>query len=131
MSGFKDGAASSGFGDDDDDETQEAPETEEPDLDETAGEVATEQVATSSTSGSEASLPWIYERSGIADGRPKTVQLHLQKSTVDEEHDAKSEIQDLLDESVKKADLREAAYLVGLSHTAEVAAKLREWGYDL
>jgi len=33
--------------------------------------------------------------------------------------------------SVKKADLREAALLIGLNHLNEVSDQLREWGYDL
>jgi len=36
----------------------------------------------------------------------------------------------MLDENVKKADLREAALLIGLNHLNEVSGQLREWGYD-
>jgi hypothetical protein len=129
MSGFKEGAASSGLGDDDDDEPEDQLDSEEKSLEENGERPST--VAETSTDDSQTALPWIYERSGIADGRPNTVQLHLQESTVNEEYESKSEIEDLLGESVKKADLREAAYLVGLSQTDEVADKLREWGYDL
>jgi len=41
-----------------------------------------------------------------------------------------SEVQRILDENIKKADLREAALLIGLSHLGEVSDQLREWGYD-
>lgn len=73
-------------------------------------------------------LPWIYRRNSITDGRAKTVQLHLQDSTLDREQTARSDLP--LEETVNKADLREAAYLVGLQHLDEVAGTLREWGYD-
>ncbi len=84
---------------------------------------------TSSTSGTV--LPWIYERNSITDGRAQTVQLHLQQSTLDRQREGKREAEAMLGESVKKADLREAALLIGLEHIDEVADQLREWGYDL
>ena len=62
--------------------------------------------------------------------REKTVQLHLRSSTLDEQRQGLADVEGILGESVKKADLREAAYLVGLSHLDEVATTLREWGYD-
>jgi len=73
-------------------------------------------------------LPWIHQRSSISDGRERTVQHHLQQTTLDREHEAQSDVP--LDERPDKADLREAAYLVGLSHLNEVADVLRSWGYD-
>jgi polysaccharide deacetylase 2 family uncharacterized protein YibQ len=75
-------------------------------------------------------LPWIYERDSITDGRTKTVQLHLQDSTLDEQRSVRTDIEDQLGESVKKADLREAALLIGFQQVDAVADQLREWGYD-
>lgn len=76
-------------------------------------------------------LPWTLTRNSITDGRDQTVQLHLQRSTVEAQREAARELEAELGETVKKADLREAALLVGLERLDEVAATLREWGYDL
>ncbi|MBZ6496945.1 hypothetical protein [Natrinema longum] len=85
---------------------------------------------TSTSTSSGTGLPWIYERNSITDGRAQTVQLHLQQSTLDRQREGKRDIEALLGESIKKADLREAALLVGLEHLDEIADQLREWGYD-
>ena len=76
-------------------------------------------------------LPWTLTRNSITDGRDQTVQLHLQRSTVEAQREAARTLEAELGETVKKADLREAALLVGLERVDEVAATLREWGYDL
>ena len=47
-----------------------------------------------------------------------------------EQREAKAGVEQRLGESVKKADLREAALLVGLENLDEVASTLREWVYD-
>ncbi len=140
MTGFKSGASSDdplgGAGgsdvdeDDDDDEPEAADPIEtdaEPDLDavEQRDDGRDEQSSTSSDG-----LPWIYERSSITDGRSKTVQLHLQDSTLNQQRDARADVETQLGESVKKADLREAALLVGFAHLDEVGDQLRDWGYD-
>lgn len=85
----------------------------------------TQQESSSSTT----ELPWIFDRSSITDGREKTVQLHLQQSTLDAQRQAKSDVESELGETVKKADLREAAIIVGLQQTAELTDILEEWGY--
>ena len=76
-------------------------------------------------------LLWTLTRNSITDGRDQTVQLHLQRSTVEAQREAARTLEAELGETVKKADLREAALLVGLERIDEVAATLREWGYDL
>lgn len=131
MTGFKEGAASSGLDEDDEDdkgvegERQAQSGQPQPDV-----EPREETVTESSSSGGAGGLPWIYERSGITDGRKKTVQLHLQQTTLEEERDAKASLESMLGETVNKADIREAAYLIGLSQLDDVAEQLREWGYD-
>ncbi|ADB62818.1 hypothetical protein Htur_3964 (plasmid) [Haloterrigena turkmenica DSM 5511] len=154
MTGFKSGASAddpfSDTGDADDDlETESASASESTDSEsrdesesaETADREQGQETASETTTASEATtdgetatdsrgLPWIYERNSITDGRKKTVQLHLQKSSLDRERDTRLEIEDVLGESVKKADLREAALLVGLERIDDVADQLREWGYD-
>lgn len=134
MTGFKSGASGDDpFGDpadgdgggDDESEPATAPIGGEasPDLDSSLDDDPDE---TSSSSGG---LPWIYQRSSITDGRT-TVQLHLQGETEDVERQAKSDVEALLGESVKKADLREAALLIGYQRLEATADQLREWGYD-
>lgn len=140
MTGFKSGASSSPYsGDDDttDDEDGTSADVDSPtptqttervdDRDQHRVDDEEESSESESTSGG---LPWIYRRSSITDGRSKTVQLHLQESTRERQTEALSDTESELGESVKKADLREAALLVGMDHIDEVADVLREWGYD-
>lgn len=139
MNGFKDGAsADDPFADDSDDgddaNVSDAGTTAEADVTDTP----TTNKTTTTPGGTEEQdavgsdgLPWIYQRNSITDGRQKTVQLHLQKPSLREEQNARSDVEVLLDESVHKADLREAALLVGLRNLDEVADQLREWGYDI
>ncbi|MFP8953633.1 hypothetical protein ACLI4Z_11760 [Natrialbaceae archaeon A-arb3/5] len=140
MTGFKSGAsADDPFSDGIDDESDatataaSTPDVEETDSDSaghTDHESSTDAKQTSDAAIDHNGLPWIYERNSITDGRRKTVQLHLQQTSLDRERDARLDVEDSLGESVKKADLREAALLVGLDHIDEVATQLREWGYD-
>lgn len=76
-------------------------------------------------------VPWVLRRNTITDGREQTVQLHLQQRTLDTQRRRKTTIEDRLGESVRKADLREAALLVGLQHTDDVVDVLEDWGYAL
>jgi hypothetical protein len=138
MGGFKEGTVN-GWDDEADDtpdpSTESAP-------DETASETGLESVsvdadsdsnvdtaAASSTASSD--IPWILRRNSITDGREQTVQLHLQEETMNVQRTQKSIIESRLGESVRKADLREAALLVGLQHTDDVVDVLKEWGYAL
>jgi hypothetical protein len=88
-------------------------------------------VGETGASASRRDLPWTLTRNSITDGRDQTVQLHLQQSTVEAQREAARTLEAELGETVKKADLREAALLAGLDRVDEVAATLREWGYDL
>jgi len=146
MNGFKDGAsADSPFGDTAEEEKDDEDATSQPSIDTDPGSADTDaqetssnveiddsdqSVETATASDSSGGLPWIYQRTSITDGREKTVQLHLQSSTLDEQRQGLAEVEGMLGESVKKADLREAAFLVGLNHLDEVSETLREWGYD-
>lgn len=132
MGGFKSGAADDDWGDEeavDDAESTDEDNTE--DTQKHASEPTQEATRSSTWESPTPRLPWIHRRSSITDGREKTVQLHLQDSTVDAERSGKTDVEQLLGESVKKADLREAALLVGLEHADEVAEVLREWGYAI
>jgi len=126
MTGFKDGASTDDPFSGDENQDEPTASVTESGLDEPLRSPNKETSAVSTDTG----LPWIYERSSITDGREKTVQLHLQDHTVDQQRAVKTDVEALVDESVKKADLREAALLVGFQHSEEIAAKLREWGYD-
>lgn len=141
MGGFKSGAA-------DDDWGETSAETDAADVDEStpdpavSGDAAASEVTessspvASSTAETESSvlhrdLPWVLTRNSITDGRDQTVQLHLQSSTIDAQRQGKRDVEAVLGESVKKADLREAALLVGLQDVDAVADLLRDWGYDV
>lgn len=76
-------------------------------------------------------IPWLLRRNSITDGREQTVQLHLQEETMNVQRTQKSIIESRLGEGVRKADLREAALLVGLQQTDDVVEVLEEWGYAL
>lgn len=95
-----------------------------------SGEVSNRASLNRSSTNSRIQILWIYERSSITDGREKTVQLHLQRSTLNEQRQAQSDVETMLGESVKKAGLREAALLAGLQQLDDVTETLREWGYD-
>lgn len=137
MAGFKDGSVDS-WADNPDDDTDDDDETTR-DVDpadvgtdqdsSTADEPSGDRSPSGMTTNPVQRLPWIHRRNSITDGRENTKQLHLQDDTVDFEREQQSEIEAVLGESVKKADLREAAVLVGLSHVDEVAEQLQEWGY--
>jgi hypothetical protein len=133
MTGFKSGASDDDPLSNDDSDTEpdttrasEATETQSSTLSSNDPDLDTTQ-AQSSNPPSE--LPWIFDRSSITDGREKTVQLHLQESTLDTQRQTKSDIESELGETVKKADLREAALIVGLQQMEDLSAILKEWGY--
>jgi len=92
---------------------------------------AGDTVETSVNNASAGDIPWILRRNSITDGRDQTVQLHLQEETMNVQRKQKSLIEARLGESVRKADLREAALLVGLQHTDDIVDVLKEWGYAL
>lgn len=140
MAGFKSGAADDDWGDteydgDDEAEQGESEPADETSLDEpnkTESELTEESGPTDGATRQQSTdLPWVLMRNSITDGRDKTVQLHLQNTTIDAQRDARRSVEDRLGENVKKADLREAALLVGLRHTAEIESVLREWGYAI
>ncbi|WP_144926853.1 hypothetical protein [Halorubrum salsamenti] len=139
MGGFKEGTVNGWEPDDGDDSgTDSAASVADPD--ETEPEAPPSEVDSDfeSTSQSDresgsttAAIPWVLRRNSITDGREQTVQLHLQESTLDVQRKRKTAIENRLGESVRKADLREAALLVGLQETDAVIDVLEEWGYAL
>lgn len=145
MTGFKEGAAASGFDDEDESGSAAADTADESGgtADERETETAGSSAATASGSDTEAAdstasgqrpnagqLPWIYRRDNARDGRPRTKQIHLQPATAEQESAFRSEVETALGESVNLTDLREASLLVAMDHVEEVADQLREWGYD-
>lgn len=135
MGGFKEGTVN-GWDTDVEDDTG-ADQTAETDAEVSGFSPSEEEPETDSEPrnqprGSVASdIPWILRRNSITDGREQTVQLHLQESTLDVQRTQKIAVESRLGESVRKADLREAALLVGLQHTDAVVDVLEEWGYAL
>lgn len=131
MTGFKSGASDDDpLGSDDTDDTDSGTSNT---VDSQASALELDESTSESTSESSTSpsteLPWIFRRSSITDGREKTVQLHLQQSTLDAQRQTRSDIESELGETVKKADLREAALIVGLRQKEDLTEILEKWGY--
>jgi hypothetical protein len=131
MTGFKSGASDDDpLGNDSSESDTEAADSVDKEPATSLGEEPENDDNPELSGGTPSELPWIYERTSITDGRKKTVQLHLQQSTLNEQRQSQSDVETMLGESVKKADLREAALLAGLQHLDEVIGTLREWGYE-
>jgi len=143
MTGFKEGTVN-GWDDDREDSDDSEPEFEAgPSADESGRSEerqsteravdsgAGDTVKSGVTDTSAGNIPWILRRNSITDGREQTVQLHLQEETMNVQRTQKSLVENRLGESVRKADLREAALLVGLQHTDDVVDVLKQWGYAL
>ncbi|MFC7188256.1 hypothetical protein [Halorubrum yunnanense] len=143
MGGFKEGTVND-WDDEEEEDNDSEPEFEgdasakedSSDQERQAAEVGIEtgaedtvETGVNNTSGGD--IPWILRRNSITDGRDQTVQIHLQEETMTVERKQKSLIEARLGESVRKADLREAALLVGLQYTDDVVDVLEEWGYAL
>jgi hypothetical protein len=136
MAGFKEGTVN-GWDEEDtaDPESGSDPKSDTAGADDTAPDAvpgdATSDVDTASGGGdtTASDIPWLLRRNSITDGREQTVQLHLQADTTRVQRTQKSVIEGRLGERVRKADLREAALLVGLQHTDDIVEVLEEWGY--
>ncbi|WP_277543206.1 hypothetical protein [Haloarcula laminariae] len=129
MTGFKSGASDDDpLGGGDSDTEAEAPSSDVTESS-TLSTSEPERETTQESYSTRSELPWIFDRSSITDGREKTVQLHLQQSTLDSQRRARSDVESALGETVKKADLREAAIIVGLQQVDDVTDLLEEWGY--
>jgi len=118
MNGFKSGATDSGLNEED----EAGDEEESRDEEQETRQAAREQDDTDS------GLPYIYARNSSTDGR-EAVQLHRQPDTVRKEQDVYRSAP--VEENLKKADFREAAYLAGLQHLDKMLEYLEEWGYDV
>lgn len=125
MTGFKEGAETDPLGDAEDEDPDAQPDSSEETLSLDADDFS-RNLDQSDSNG----IPWIYERGNYTDGREKTVQLHLQQHTTNKERELVAALERTLGESVQKADVREAAYLVAMNHVDDIANQLREWGYD-
>jgi len=131
--GMKSGSGDDPFADvDTDEDTENQEETD------ATTEIEDDSPTTDSTdSGTEAAtvtsstgLPWKYSRDSAKSNRDM-VQFFLQSETQQLEGRAQSDLEAMLDENVLLLDIREAAYQVALEqHLNDVAAQLREWGYD-
>ena len=75
-------------------------------------------------------IPWVLRRSSVKADRPNVTQFFLRDETDRAERRFQSDVEEILDTDVYTLDLREAAYLVAMRHPDEVAAELRDWGYE-
>lgn len=137
MGGFKEGTVN-GWDDEENDESEPEANTpadersrddDERESDPVSIETGTEESEKGGNGTMTSEIPWILCRNSITDGRDQTVQIHLREETTNIQRTQKSIIESRLGESVRKADLREAALLVGLQHTDDVVDVLEEWGY--
>ena len=119
--GMKSGSGDDPFADmDEDSSSDSADERPDPDVG-----VETEDETTSASG-----LPWKFVRDS-AKAEREMVQFFLQTETQRLESRAQGELETMLDDDVLLLDVREAAYQVALEeHLGDVAAQLREWGYD-
>lgn len=91
---------------------------------------STDDTDTEKKTESEQSVPFLLVRSGVKDRRD-VVGIGLQKETRDLESTLLSQLEDEIGVSnLPVMDLREAAYLVGLSHAEETKEILLNWGYE-
>lgn len=130
---MKRGSGDDPFADDVEDEqpdqsTTEADGTaESPDTPETTSDEA------STAASEEHSLPYYQRRTSVKEDRDDVLQFFVQEQTAQAEDDLEREVAAELDIRAKdlyKLDLREAALLVAMRHPDEIAAVLREWGYE-
>lgn len=137
MSGMKEGTGDDPFADDDDDlETDVDTEVirEEPrsasskrrDRDSTTEN--SEMTDSAAHRESAMALPYIYRRDSVQEERER-VPLFLMEDTKGTERDLKANLEKEFDDTVSLTDVREAAYLVGMTHMSEVVEQLEEWGY--
>lgn len=131
--GMKSGSGDDPFADvdtDEDTKDQEATETTTEVDAESSTTDTTESEAEAVTITSSTGLPWKYSRDSAKSDRDM-VQFFLQSETQRLEGRAQNDLESMLDENVLLLDIREAAYQVALEqHLDDVAAQLREWGYD-
>lgn len=74
--------------------------------------------------------PYVLRRKRVKEDR-EMVQFFLREEFGNTgERQLKSRVEDILDTEVSKLDLREAAYAFAQENPEEVAALLREWGYE-
>jgi|GEM_PF-2282998 len=93
-------------------------------------DASTEETSSEEKTESDQSVPYLLVRSGVKDRRD-VVGIGLQKETRDLESKLLSQLEDEIGVSnLPVMDLREAAYLVGLSHAEETKEILLNWGYE-
>ncbi len=88
-----------------------------------------EESETSGGGQTTSSLPYIYRRDRVQDGR-SGVTFYLRDRVREEEDDFVEELEGILGEDVYVADAREAALDAAFRNPEIVAEVLREWGYD-
>lgn len=95
------------------------------------GESSADDASAAETSDDDApDIPWVLRRSSVKADRPNVTQFFLRDETDRAERRFQSDVEDILDADVYTLDLREAAYIVAMRHPDEVAAELRDWGYE-
>lgn len=128
--GMKPGRGDDPFADDDDDDKDDVEDESPAESPDTTPETRRETGEGWGDRPSEPELPWKYRRDTATSDRPVQKPLFLQEETLDQEEDVLETVEDLLGEDVQLTDFREAAYLVAMTQSDEIANKLQEWGYN-
>lgn len=144
MDGMKPGSGDDPFADDDGVDNDDDPlndaneEATSPFVEDEEATTPTPEPAPTATPGvpdhpseESATLPWIHRRDGVKDDRDHKTIHYTEHTVKRERRDLRPALEEELGDDVELTDAREAAYLVGMDHVDEVAAVLREWGYDI
>lgn len=127
--GLKRGSSGDPFEDDAVDDEQDDVQEMGDELPSEESEAMTETESTVETPQRTASIPYIFRRKKVNDGREQ-IPFFMRDFVMAAEPDFRRAVQEELGENVPKSDLREAAYIVAQRHEQEVVDELRSWGYD-
>lgn len=127
---MKEGTGGDPFADDPEDSSDDTDTDPITSTSETMSETTTETASSTIDDESTESLPYIYQRDTVKDGRDQ-VPFFLRDHVRELENEFIDQLEERLDETVYKADAREAVLEVAFENQIEATAdRLREWGYD-
>lgn len=131
MTGMKEGAGDDPFADEEEKEATHG--TERRDEPEPRSEATVATAEERGTSGTRAQgprdIPYKFRRDGVMDGRSQ-MPVYLREEVQEREQEFIRQLEEELGEAVPKADAREAALIAAFRQPDQVAAVLREWGFD-
>lgn len=143
MTNFKSGSGNLDFGNDDDDNESDQPETAEnsvtassdkesteSDTNQTAVESVEETTSESNNSSQINQYPYFVRRNNVGDERDTRLEIHVRDKVANRETAFRNELAEKLDVSeVSKTDAREFALLAAFQHPERVAELMEEEGF--